>query len=72
VNLEIVIVGSVRCVRVQADLADFLREYLLRHGIPCAPPGRSGRFSRSIPLGETANLGVVQALLDRWTAPAQP
>jgi hypothetical protein len=53
-------------VSVRAAYADCLRDYLLRHGVPCALPERSQHFFRAIRLGKTANLGQVQALLDQW------
>jgi hypothetical protein len=65
----IVIVGSARSVQVQADLAGFVRAHLLQHGVPCGPLGPLQDLCRSFPLGRTANLGLVQALLDRWAAP---
>jgi hypothetical protein len=70
-NPEIVTVGMAHYVRVLADRAIFLRDYLLRHGIPCGPPERRGGLYRSFRLGNTANLGAVQALLDRWGAAGQ-
>jgi hypothetical protein len=70
-NPEIVTVGTGHFVRALADRAVFLRAYLLRHGIPCGPPERRGGLYRSFGLGNTANLGVVQALLERWGAAGQ-
>ena len=68
---EIVTVGADRYVRALADRAGFLREYLLRHGVPCAAPEPCEDFRQSIRLGKTANLGQVQALLDRWGVAGQ-
>jgi hypothetical protein len=67
---ELVITAAGRFVRVQADLAAFLREYLLRNGIPCATPEwREESLHQEIRLGQTVNTGLVQALLDRWAPP---
>jgi hypothetical protein len=70
-NPEIVTDGTGHSVLALADRAVFLREYLLRHGIPCGPPEWRGGHYRSFRLGNTANLGMVQALLDRWGAAGQ-
>ena len=69
---EIVATGSGRYVRALADRANVLREYLLCQGIPCGPLRPDEEFFQSFRLGETANLGLVQALLDRWGAPDPP
>ena len=65
---EIVTVGSDRHVRELADCADLLRGYLLRQGIPCGPVERPEGPHQSFRIGRTVNLGLVQALLDRWAA----
>jgi hypothetical protein len=72
VKPEIILVGSDHYVRVQADRAVFLREHLLNHGVPCAPPVPSDGSYHAIRLGGSANLGMVQALLDRWGPPDAP
>jgi hypothetical protein len=71
VKPEIIAAGAGRYVRVEASQAGRLREYLLGHGVPCAAPEPpQGRF-RLIRLGNTVNVGVVQAILDHWGTPGR-
>jgi hypothetical protein len=65
---EIVKVGSDHYIRELAEFVVSLREYLLSQGIPCGPVERPEGPYQSFRIGRTVNLGLVQALLDRWAA----
>jgi hypothetical protein len=68
VDAEIVIVGTEHHVRALADRAFNLRQYLLSRAVPCGPVELPEGSYQSFRLGKTANLGAVQAILDRWAA----
>jgi len=69
-SLELITGGRDRYVLAPSGLADALREYLVRHGVPCDAPAPGNLFFRTIWLGEAADLGYVRAQLDRWFGPA--
>jgi hypothetical protein len=69
VKPEIITAGGERYVLVHAVLAELLRADLLRRGIPCAISEPYDSYLQSIRLGQTANLGQVQAFLDSWSVP---
>jgi hypothetical protein len=71
VDAEIIIIGTDHFVRVLADRALNLRRYLLSRAVPCGPVERPEGAYLSFRLGKTANLGAVQAILDRWAAAGQ-
>jgi hypothetical protein len=66
VEARLVLAPAGDYVSVRAAYPDGLRAYLLQHGVACTVPERSQPSYRAIRLGKTANLGQVQALLDRW------
>jgi hypothetical protein len=65
----LVTTGSGKYIRAQADCADLLRAYLLRHGIPCSSPVPSEGVTSLIRLGASADAGFVQGILDGWKWP---
>jgi hypothetical protein len=66
----IIIIGSDRYVQALVGQGAPLREYLLSRGVPCGPVERPGGRYQGFRLGQTANVGAVRALLDRWVADA--
>jgi hypothetical protein len=71
VHPEILSAGSERYVRTLADRAACLREYLLRHGVPCAPLDQRWGIYQTFRLGKTANVQLVRSLLGRWAGEGQ-
>jgi hypothetical protein len=71
VNPEILTAASDHYVRALADVAAPLREYLLRHGVTCAPMEQRWGLFRTFRLDKTADLQLVRSLLDRWVKERQ-
>jgi hypothetical protein len=72
VKPELISTGADNFVSVEAEHADDLRNYLLRHGVPCAPARSSPGPLWLIRLMRSADLGRAQTLLDRWGQPGMP